>query len=234
MIPHRTDMTSPVMIRRAGLRSAVTTRAPPSFGRPSGRDSRPDCDMEKIPRTMRAVVYRGANDLRLETVPVPRIRPDELLVRVAACGVCPTDIKKIQSGALPPPRIFGHETAGVIALAGARVRKFRVGERVALHHHVPCRDCHACRHRAFSQCSQYKRTGITAGFEPAHTVLKAINRLALLPGDHVLVIGQGPIGLLFTRLLSLEGVKVIATDLLATRLRMARQFGAVSVVRGAD
>ena len=123
--------------------------------------------MEKIPRTMRAVVYRGVNDLRLEMVPVPRIGPDELLVRVAACGVCPTDIKKIQSGALPPPRIFGHETAGVIALAGARVRKFRVGERVALHHHVPCRDCHACRHRAFAQCAQYKRTGITAGFEPA-------------------------------------------------------------------
>ncbi len=226
--------------------------------------------MEKIPGTMRAVVYRGANDLRLETVPVPRIAPDELLVRVAACGVCPTDIKKIQCGALPPPRIFGHETAGVIAAVGARARKFRVGERVALHHHVPCRDCHACRHGAFAQCAQYKRTGITAGFEPAgggyaeyvrvmpfvfpgivpipsritfeegamlepvNTVLKAINRLALLPGDHVLVIGQGPIGLLFTRLLSLQGMEVIATDLLATRLRMARQFGAVSVVRGAD
>ncbi len=226
--------------------------------------------MEKIPRTMRAVVYRGANNLRLETVPVPRIGPDELLVRVAACGVCPTDIKKIQSGALPPPRIFGHETAGVIALAGERVRKFRVGERVALHHHVPCRDCHACRHRAFAQCAQYKRTGITAGFEPAgggyaeyvrvmpfvfpgivripsrnsfeegamlepvNTVLKAINRLALLPGDHVLVTGQGPIGLLFTRLLSLQRMKVIASDLLPPRLRMARQYGAVSVVHGAD
>ncbi len=226
--------------------------------------------MEKIPRSMRAVVYRGVNDLRLETVPVPRIGPDELLVRVAACGVCPTDIKKIQSGALPPPRIFGHETAGVIALAGARVRRFRVGERVALHHHVPCRDCHACRHHAFAQCAQYKRTGITAGFDPAgggyaeyvrvmpfvfpgivripsrntfeegamlepvNTVLKAINRLALLPGDHVLVTGQGPIGLLFTRLLSLQGMKVIASDLLAPRLRMARHFGAVSVVRGAD
>ena len=118
-----------------------------------------------VPKTMQAVVYRGANDLRLETVPVPRIGPGELLVRVAACGVCPTDIKKIRYGTVPPPRIFGHETAGTIVRAGARVRQFRVGERVAVHHHVPCRECHACRHHAFAQCAQYQRTGITAGFE---------------------------------------------------------------------
>ena len=111
-----------------------------------------------IPKTMKAVVYREVNDLRLETVPVPRIRPDELLVRVAVCGVCPTDIKKIQYGTVPPPRIFGHETAGTIVRTGARVRRFKVGERVALHHHVPCLECHACRHHAFAQCAQYKRT----------------------------------------------------------------------------
>src|SRR5437588_9586978 len=116
---------------------------------------------------MRAVVYRGANDLRIETVPVPKIGPHELLVKVSACGVCPTDIKKIHYGTVPPPRIFGHETAGTIAGVGARVQKFKLGQRVALHHHVPCLNCHACRHRAFAQCPQYKRTGVTAGFEPA-------------------------------------------------------------------
>jgi len=213
---------------------------------------------------MRAVVYRGVNDLRLETVPVPRIRSDELLVKVAACGVCPTDIKKIQYGTVPPPRIFGHETAGTIVRSGARVRRFRLGDRVALHHHVPCLDCHACRHRAFAQCAQYMRTGITAGFEPAgggyaeyvrvmsfvlpgvipipaknsflegamlepvNTVLKAIHRLAVLRGDFVLVVGQGPIGLLFTRLLALRGINVVATDLLPTRLTLAKKFGARS------
>jgi L-iditol 2-dehydrogenase len=218
-----------------------------------------------IPKTMQAVVYRGANDLRLETVPVPRIGPDELLVRVAACGVCPTDIKKIQYGTVPPPRIFGHETAGTIVRVGARARRFKVGERVALHHHVPCLKCHACRHRAFAQCAQYKRTGITAGFEPAgggyaeyvrvmpfvlpgvvkipagntflegamlepvNTVLKGVKRLALLRGDTVLVAGQGPIGLMFTRLLALQGMRVIATDLLPTRLKLAREFGAFAV-----
>jgi L-iditol 2-dehydrogenase len=211
---------------------------------------------------MRAVVYRGKNDLRLETVPVPRIGARELLVRVAVCGVCPTDIKKIQYGTVPPPRIFGHETAGTIVRAGARARGFKIGDRVALHHHVPCLDCHFCRHHAFAQCETYKRTGITAGFEPAgggyaeyvrvmpfvlpgvvkipgknsfaegamlepvNTVLKAVRRLNLLPGDNVLVAGQGPIGLMFTRLLQLAGARVIATDLMASRLRLARKFGA--------
>ncbi len=120
---------------------------------------------------MRAVVYRGVNDLRLETVPVPRIGANELLVKVAVCGVCPTDIKKIQYGTVPPPRIFGHETAGTIVKLGGGASvpasRFKVGDRVALHHHVPCLDCHFCRHHAFAQCETYKRTGITAGFEPA-------------------------------------------------------------------
>jgi L-iditol 2-dehydrogenase len=215
-----------------------------------------------IPKTMRAVVYRGMNNLRLETVPVPPIGAHELLVRVAACGVCPTDIKKIQYGTVPPPRIFGHETAGTIVRVGARAHGFKIGDRVALHHHVPCLDCHFCRHHAFAQCETYKRTGITAGFEPAgggyaeyvrvmpfvlpgvvkiparnsfaegallepvNTVLKAVRRLNLLPGDNVLVAGQGPIGLMFTRLLQLAGAQVIATDLMAPRLRLAKKFGA--------
>jgi threonine dehydrogenase-like Zn-dependent dehydrogenase len=221
----------------------------------------------EIPETMRAVVYRGANDLRVETVPVPRIGPNELLVKVAACGVCPTDIKKIQYATVPPPRIFGHETAGTIVKVGNKVRGLKAGDRVALHHHVPCLKCHACRHHAFAQCAQYKRTGITAGFEPAgggyaeyvrvmpfvlpgviripprnsflegamlepvNTVLKAVNRLALLRGDTVMVAGQGPIGLMFTRLLALRGMKVLATDLLETRLEMAREFGAAATFR---
>ena len=213
---------------------------------------------------MRAVVYRGVNDLRLETVPVPRIGPNELLVKVAVCGVCPTDIKKIQYGTVPPPRIFGHETAGVISKLGSGVSKlgWKIGDRVALHHHVPCLKCHFCRHHAFAQCATYKRTGITAGFQPAgggyaeyvrvlpfvlpgvvkipaknsfaegamlepvNTVLKAVRRLSLLRGDVVLVAGQGPIGLIFTRLLQLAGAQVIATDLLEPRLRLARKFGA--------
>src|SRR5208282_603544 len=232
---------------------------------------------------MRAVVYRGINDLRLETVPVPRIGAHELLVKVAVCGVCPTDIKKIQHGTVPPPRIFGHETAGTIVKIGGNrtsleipspigwervaAGRVRVGDRVALHHHVPCLECHFCRHRAFAQCETYKSTGITAGFEPAgggyaeyvrvlpfvlpgvvkipaknsfeegallepvNTVLKAVRRLNLLPGDAALVAGQGPIGLMFTKILQLRGVRVLATDLLESRLELARKFGAKWTVK---
>jgi len=211
---------------------------------------------------MRAAVYRGVNDIRLEQLPVPRIGAGELLVKVAVCGVCPTDIKKIHHGTLPPPRVFGHETAGTIVQMGRSVTGFRVGERVGLHHHIPCLKCHYCRHHAFAQCETYKRTGITAGFEPAgggyaeyvrvmpfvlpgvvkipaknsfeeaamlepvNTVLKAVKRLNLLPGDTVLVAGQGPIGLMFTRLLELRGMRVLATDLLPSRLKLAKKFGA--------
>ena len=74
--------------------------------------------MFDIPKTMRAVVYRGANDLRLETVPVPAIGADELLVKVAVCGVCPTDIKKIHYGLVAAAAHFGHETAGTIVKIG--------------------------------------------------------------------------------------------------------------------
>ena len=140
----------------------------------------------------------------------------------------------------------------------------KIGDRVALHHHVPCLDCHFCRHHAFAQCETYKRTGITAGFEPAgggyaeyvrvmpfvlpgvvkipaknsfaegallepvNTVLKAVRRLSLLRGDVVLVAGQGPIGLMFTRLLQLAGARVIATDLMpappAPRQKIRREM----------
>ena len=67
-----------------------------------------------------------------------------------------------------------------------------------------------------------------AMLEPVNTVLKAVNRLALLRGDTVLVAGQGPIGLMFTRLLALQGMRVVATDLLPTRLELAREFGAAA------
>jgi len=116
---------------------------------------------------MRAAVYRGPGILRIEEVPVPEVGRGEMLVRVDACGVCGTDIKKIQRGLLSGPRIFGHEIAGTVARVGTGLTRFREGDRVALHHHVPCRDCFFCRSGAHAQCAAYKRNGTTAGFEPA-------------------------------------------------------------------
>lgn len=117
--------------------------------------------------TMRAAVYRGEGSLHLERIPVPEIGPGELLVRVDACGICGTDIKKIQRDLLPGPRVYGHETAGTVVRVGAGVKRFREGDRVALHHHVPCGNCFYCRERLYSQCAGYKRNGTSAGFEPA-------------------------------------------------------------------
>jgi len=122
---------------------------------------------QSIPATMLAAVYRGVNDVRMETVPVPQIGAGELLVRVHTCGVCGTDLKKIATGSHSAPRIFGHETAGVVAAVGAGVRKFEVGDRVVVFHHIPCRQCYYCLHKTFAQCLTYKKVGCTAGFEPS-------------------------------------------------------------------
>ena len=101
--------------------------------------SNPDSLVEtEIPSSMRAVVYRGVNDMRLESVPVPAIGPGELLVKVATCGICGTDLKKIHTGSHSAPRIFGHEMAGTIVAVGKGVSRFQLGERVVVFHHVPC------------------------------------------------------------------------------------------------
>jgi L-iditol 2-dehydrogenase len=214
---------------------------------------------------MRAAVYRGVNDVRVEAIEVPEIGPREVLMRVAACGVCGTDLKKIHYGLTPPPRIFGHETAGTLAAVGSEVKSWNRGDRVVVNHHVPCQspDCFFCRRRAFSQCPVYKKTGTTAGFEPAgggfaeyvrvmdwcveggmvripdgasfeeasfveplNTCLKGVEMAGVQEGDTVFVIGQGPIGLLFTRLATLAGANVVTTDRFENRRELSRQFGA--------
>src|SRR5258708_1729724 len=116
---------------------------------------------------MRAAVYRGIDHVCIEDVPVPEIGPGEALVRIDCCGVCGTDLKKIHYGLVEPPRIIGHEMAGTIAALGSRVTDWRVGDRVAVMHHVPCLDCYYCSQKAYAQCATYKKTGTTAGFEPA-------------------------------------------------------------------
>jgi L-iditol 2-dehydrogenase len=124
-------------------------------------------DVAALPATMRAAVYRGPNDVRMETVSVPEIGPGELLIRVHTCGICGTDLKKIATGSHGAPRIFGHETAGMVAAKGPAVRRFQVGDRVMAFHHIPCGDCYYCQHKVFAQCPTYKKVGCTAGFEPS-------------------------------------------------------------------
>src|SRR5437868_5693576 len=126
-----------------------------------------ETNARSIPATMLAAVYRGINDVRMETVPVPKIGPGEMLVRVHSCGVCGTDLKKISTGSHSAPRIFGHETSGTVAAVGSGVTSYRPGDRVMVFHHIPCRECFYCKQNTFAQCGTYKKVGCTAGFEPS-------------------------------------------------------------------
>src|SRR5690349_11344783 len=102
---------------------------------PTARPSAVETAVHEIPSTMQAAVYRGVNDVRLETVPVPQIGAGEMLVRVHSCGVCGTDLKKIATGSHSAPRIFGHETSGTVAAVGENVSQYRPGDRVVVFHH---------------------------------------------------------------------------------------------------
>jgi L-iditol 2-dehydrogenase len=119
-----------------------------------------------IPKTMRAGVYRERGIVRVEEVPVPEVADGEVLIKVAACGICGTDIKKIYHAYVPPPQILGHEVAGTVIATGRGVTKWKLGDRVMSFHHIPCGACFYCDRCLFSQCKQYKTTGLTGGFTP--------------------------------------------------------------------
>jgi L-iditol 2-dehydrogenase len=215
-----------------------------------------------VQEIMQAAVYRGVNDVRIETVPVPEIEPGEVLIRVHSCGICGTDLKKIHTGSHSAPRIFGHETVGTVAALGAGVEGFAVGDRVAVFHHIPCGECYYCRKQTFAQCPVYKRVGCTAGFEPSgggfagyvrvmdwivrrglikipdgipfdqavfveplNTCLKGIRSLNLAADETVLVIGQGPIGIMLASLARRSGARVLTSDLYPERHQVAATFG---------
>jgi L-iditol 2-dehydrogenase len=180
---------------------------------------------------------------------------------VHTCGICGTDLKKIQTGSHSAPRIFGHETSGVIAAVDPEVKGFAVGDRVMVFHHIPCGECYYCRHKVFAQCPVYKNVGCTAGFEPSgggfaeyvrvmdwivraglvkipdgvsfeqaafvepvNTCLKGVEALRLLKGETVLVIGQGPIGIILASLARRAGARIIASDLYRQRLTISKAY----------
>ena len=218
---------------------------------------------EPMVATMSAAVYKGSSLVEVEAVPVPEIGPDEVLIRVESCGICPTDLKKISYNLLPGPRIYGHETAGVIAASGAGVTKYQPGDRVIVFHHIPCGKCFYCGKKLYAQCPVYKKVGVTAGYEPAgggfsqyvrvmdwivergiekippgvsfdaasfvepvNTCLKGMKQLDPQPGDVVAILGQGPVGLIFTMMADRAGLRIVATDTFQSRRKLAREFGA--------
>ena len=216
-----------------------------------------------IPKTMRAGVYRGKGIVRVEEVPVPEVGEGEVLIKVAACGVCGTDIKKIFYGYVEPPQILGHEVAGTVVAVGRGVTKWKLGDRVMSFHHIPCGTCFFCEKRSFSQCKQYKTTGLTGGFtpngggfaqyvkampwvvergivalpnnvsfeeatfiEPINTIVKAVQKARVAPGETVLITGCGPIGLQLLMVAKIEGARILTSDPVATRRAKSIQLGA--------
>jgi L-iditol 2-dehydrogenase len=214
---------------------------------------------------MDAAVYLGNRRIAVQTVETPAIGPGEILVRVESCGICHTDLKKIAYDLLPPPRIYGHETAGSVAAIGEEVTRYAVGDRVVVFHHIPCGHCFYCDKRLYAQCALYKKVGVTAGFEaagggfsqyvrvmdwivdrgveripngvsfdqacwvePVNTCLKGVAMLKPEAGEVVAVLGQGPIGLIFTMLLKRNGVTVVASDTIEYRRSLAQRLGAVA------
>src|ERR1700740_2375436 len=217
-----------------------------------------------IPRTMQAGVYREKGIVRVEEVPVPEVGDGEVLIKVAACGICGTDIKKIFHRYVDPPQILGHELAGTVVAIGRGVTQWKLGHRVMSFHHVPCGDCFYCKNRLFSQCKQYKNTGLTGGFtpngggfgeyvkampwvaergivalpdnvsfeeatfiEPINTIVRAGQKARVAPGETVLVIGCGPIGLQLLMVSKLQTASLYTSDPIAERRAKSLTLGAI-------
>lgn len=184
---------------------------------------------------MKVAVYHNNNDVRIEERERPVPGPGEILVETKACGVCVADTMEwyLESRA---PLVLGHEPTGVIKEVGKNTKKFKVGDRVAVHHHVPCLICDHCRRGNFTMCSTFKTTHIQPGgfseyfiasalhverdvlllpdqlsfevgtlIEPLACVIHAIRQADIKPGDKVVLIGTGAMGLMFIHALRSGG-----------------------------
>ena len=194
------------------------------------------------PATMKAAVYHGANDIRVEAVPVPLIRADEVLVRVAVCGIAPPDVKRVQLGLGTKAKILGHEVAGTIERIGADVDGWRPGDRVA-----PGAEPQGGGFAEFVKVApdQDEDGGLVeiprdVPFEeaifldPVNTCLRGIRLLDLDEDQVVLVAGVGSLGLILQQLAIREGARVVAADPLKARLTLASELGAERVVNPAE
>ena len=184
---------------------------------------------------MLAAKFLGKHDVRIGEYPVPNVKNDELLVRVATCGICGTDVH-IYEGEVPlarMPVIAGHEFCGTVEKVGAAVTGVGVGDKVAVEPNLFCGQCHYCRSNKKHFCVNWAGIGLTrdggfaefatvprqaayvmpenlsfkkgAFFEPVACVLHGIERVDVAPGASVVVCGAGSIGLLFVQLLKSAG-----------------------------
>lgn len=213
---------------------------------------------------MKAWVLHSVGDLRLEEVATPRPEEGEVLLRVAACGICGSDIPRIfTKGTYDFPTIPGHEFSGVVEEAAPGVDPGLVGSRVAVFPLLPCRDCALCAAGAYAQCENYRYLGSrcdgafaeyvtvpawnllripdtltfeeAAMVEPAAVALHALRRASVDMGDSVLIFGAGPIGLMLGMWARAWGArKVLLIDIDVERLRFAKSVGFTHLLDGRD
>lgn len=205
---------------------------------------------------MTAAVLYEPGDIRVERVPVCTPGSGDLLVEVAACGVCGSDIPRMNfSGAHRHPIICGHEFSGHVVRLGPEANGFAEGDLVSVPPLLPCNKCESCLAGNFSLCENYdyfgsRRDGAYAQFvvvpagnaihipkgmdpraaamlDPAAIALHAIRRTKLAAGQRVAVIGSGAIGLFAIQWARLMGAtEVLAVDVNEQKARMATQAGA--------
>ncbi len=211
-----------------------------------------------LPTTMRALQLQGLDRLVEVRAPVPRPKADEVLVRTVATTICTSDLNDIARNpfGIALPRVMGHEGAGVVAALGEDVRQFEVGGGVAAHPVIPCGACENCGRGLGHLCSDLGHLGLdrdgtfaeffcirgdrarriptgvefpaAALLEPVAVCLEAVQRGRIQPGETVLVVGDGPFGLLIARLASgRRPRKVIVAGRHDFRLRQAP--GAVAI-----
>lgn len=207
---------------------------------------------------MKAAIFRGLRSIEVTDVPVPSPGPGEVLLKVRYCGICGSDVDAYRTGMYEPGIIIGHELAGEIVQVGEGVHGWEVGDRVTVNGVIPCGACWFCHHGRPSLCEDMAMTGITfhgafaefmvaparglyrlpdavsdrqaALVDPLATALHAVRRSSLKPGDRVLILGGGPIGLLTLQCALVAGARAVyVSELSATRRDLAQRLGATAV-----
>ncbi len=214
--------------------------------------------------TMLAAVLYGVGDLRVEERPRPEPARGQVLVRVAACGVCGSDVPRIfEHGTYRFPLIPGHEFAGRVAACGEGVEGWAEGDPVTVFPLLPCRRCRYCERGVFELCDHYDYLGSrsdgafaeyvvapawnlvrvpaavpldhAALTEPASVALHALRRFGVAAGDRVAILGAGPIGLLLAQWARALGAgRVFLFDLVAEKLAAARELGFADTINSSE
>ena len=112
---------------------------------------------------MKAQVFYSSYHIKYEDISVPQITDDEILVKVKICGLCGTDIYKIQQESVQSGSVLGHEVVGTIEKIGKNVYHLNIGQRIFVSHHTPCFSCKYCKKGTFSLCALFKSTNIEPG-----------------------------------------------------------------------